>query len=127
MSLAGKSPLLDVAVVAVLHQLFQAELGVTLMPALLEAAAYSDGIKGMFGAIFDNNVTAHVILTLNHGKDDWCGIVVHVKRQEILYYDGMASHSILVAGKVVLELPRLDAKYYGSNFGVHAYEASRDI
>lgn len=97
------------------------------MPALLAEAADSDGIREMFRGVFDNEVTAHVVVPLNLGNDHWCGIVVHVERQEILHYDPMASSYTLVARKVALELSRLGAEHYGSQFRVRAYEASSGI
>ena len=97
---------------AVLRRLFQAEKGVTLMPALLAEATDSDGIRVMFRGVFDNNVTAHVIVPLNLGNAHWCGIVVHLaRRQEILCYDPMASSYTIAARKVALELSRLCAQH----------------
>nr|CCA18087.1 conserved hypothetical protein [Albugo laibachii Nc14] len=127
LSLVGKSPLMDGAVAAVLRRLFQAEKGVTLMPALLAEATDCDGIREMFRGVFDNNVTAHVFVPLNLGNAHWCGIVVHLSRQEILCYDPMASSYTLAARKVALELSRLYAQHYGIRFRVRAYEASSGI
>ena len=50
------------------------------MPAMLAQAADSDGIIEMFRVVFDNNVTAHVIVPLELGNAHWCGIVVHLAR-----------------------------------------------
>ena len=44
------------------------------MPAVLAAAADSDGISEMFCGVFDNNVTAHVIVPLNLGNAHWCAL-----------------------------------------------------
>ena len=107
---------MDGTVAAVLRRLFQAAKGVTLMQALLAEAADSDGFRELFRGLLDNNVTAHVIVPPILGNDHWCGIVVHVKIQDVLYYAPMASSYTLVAREVALELSRLGSEHYGSRF-----------